>query len=72
MMEDGGGGLGKDSPMERFYDCTNCMKTFKVSSVTDPSAEIPQTKMGVTCPVCNTPNTVTLPQGAKFIVTPPN
>jgi DNA-directed RNA polymerase subunit RPC12/RpoP len=72
MMEDGGGGLGKDSPMERFYDCTNCMKTFKVSSVTEPSAEIPETKVSVTCPVCNTPNTITLPQGAKFIVTPPN
>jgi hypothetical protein len=32
IMEDGEGGLGKDSSMERFYDCTNCMKTFKVSS----------------------------------------
>jgi hypothetical protein len=53
--------------MERFYDCTNCMKTFKVSSVTEPSAEIPETKVSVTRPVCNTPNTVTLPQGAKFI-----
>ncbi len=40
MMEDGGGGLGKDSSMERFYDCTNCMKAFKVSSVTEPAAEI--------------------------------
>jgi len=48
------------------------MKTFKVSSVTEPSAEIPETKVSVTCPVCNTPNTVTLPQGAKLIVTPPN
>ena len=67
-----GGGLGKDSSMERFYDCTNCMKTFKVSSATEPSAEIPETKVSVTFPVCNTPNTVTLPQGAKFIVTPPN
>jgi hypothetical protein len=71
MMDDGGG-LGKDSSMERFYDCTNYMKTFKVSSITEPSAEIPETKVRVTCPVCNTPNTVTLPQGAKFIVTPPN
>src|SRR6266436_8746787 len=33
--------------MERFYDCTNCMKTFKVSSVTEPSAEIPETKVSV-------------------------
>jgi len=72
MMEDGGGGLGKDSSMERFYDCTNCMKAFKVSSVTEPAAEIPETKVNVTCPVCNTPNTVTLLQGAKFIVTAPN
>jgi len=44
---------------------------FQVSSVTEPSAEIPETKVSVTCPVCNTPNTVTLPQGAKLIVTPP-
>jgi len=59
--------------MERFYDCTNCMKTFKVSSVTEPSAEISETKgERKTCPVCNTPNTVTLQQGAKFIVTLPN
>ena len=73
MMEDGGGGgLGKDSSIERFYDCTNCMKTFKVSSVTKPSAEISETKVSVSCPVCDPPNTVTLPQGAKFIVTPPN
>ncbi len=42
-----GGGLGKDSSMERFYDCTNCMKTFKVSSVTEPSAEILETKVSV-------------------------
>jgi DNA-directed RNA polymerase subunit RPC12/RpoP len=56
--------------MGRFYDCTNCMKTFKFSSVTEPSAEIPETKVSVTCPVCSTPNTATLPQGAKFIVTP--
>ena len=67
-----GGGLGKDSSMERFYDCTNCMKAFKVSSVTEPAAEIPETKVNVTCPVCKTPNTVTLLQGAKFIVTAPN
>ena len=46
--------------MERFYNCKNCMKTFKVSSVTEPSAQIPETKVSVTCPVCNTPNTVTL------------
>ena len=65
-----GAGWDKDTSMERFYDCTNCMKTFKVSSVTEPSAEISETKVSVTCPVCNTPNTVTLPQGAKFIVTP--
>ncbi len=58
--------------MERFYDCINCMKTFKVSSVSEPSAEKPETKVSVTYPVCNTPNTVTLPQGAKFIVTQPN
>ncbi len=31
--------------MERFYDCINCMKAFKVSSVTEPSAEIPETKV---------------------------
>jgi len=67
-----GGRLGKDSSMERFYHGTNCMKTFKVSSVTEPSAEIQETKVSVSCPVCNTPSTVTLPQGAKFIVTPPN
>jgi DNA-directed RNA polymerase subunit RPC12/RpoP len=58
--------------MERSYTCTNCMKTFKVSSVTEPSAEIPETKVTLICPVCNTPNTVTLPQGAKFIVSRPN
>ena len=61
-----------DASMERFYECINCMKTFKVSSAAEPSAEIPETKVSVTCPVCNTPNTVTLPQGAKFIVTPSN
>jgi hypothetical protein len=57
--------------MERFYEWINCMKTFKVSSVTEPSTQIPETKVSVTCPVCNTPNTVTLPQGAKFIVASP-
>ncbi len=57
--------------MERFYDCINCMKTFKVSTATEPSAEILETKVSVTCPICNTPNTVTLPQGTKFIVTTP-
>ena len=30
--------------MERFYDCINCMKTFKVSSATEPSAEEPEAK----------------------------
>ena len=25
--------------MEKFYDCINCMKTFKVSTTTEPSAE---------------------------------
>ena len=55
--------------MERLYECTNCMKTFKVFSVTEPSADIPETKVSLTCPVCNTPNTVTLPQGAEFTVT---
>jgi hypothetical protein len=32
IMEDGEGGLEKDSSMERFYDCTNCMKSFRVSA----------------------------------------
>jgi len=54
--------------MERSYECTNCMKTFTVSSVTESSAEVPETKVSLTCPVCNTPNTITLPQGAKFSV----
>jgi DNA-directed RNA polymerase subunit RPC12/RpoP len=67
-----GGGLRKDSSLERFYDCINCMKTFRVSSVTEASAQIPETKVSVNCPVCNTPNTVTLPKGAKFIVSPAN
>jgi hypothetical protein len=58
--------------MERSYACTNCMKSFKVSSVTEPSAEIPEAKVTLICPVCKTPNTVTLPQGAKFIVSQPN
>ena len=57
--------------MEGFYDCKNCMKTFKVSSMTEPSAQIAETKVSVTCPVCNTPNTVSLPQGTKFIVALP-
>ncbi len=39
--------------MERFYDCINCMKTFKVSSVSEPSAEKPETKVSVTYPVGN-------------------
>ena len=54
--------------MERSYECTNCMKTFTVSSVTEPSAEIPEKKVSLTCPVCNMPNTITLPRGAKFSV----
>jgi hypothetical protein len=58
--------------MERYYECTNCMKTFTVSSVTESSAEVPETKVSLTCPVCNTPNTITLPQGAKFSVARPN
>jgi hypothetical protein len=31
--------------MERSYECTNCMKTFTISSVSEPSAEIPETKV---------------------------
>ena len=58
--------------MERSFECANCMKTFKVSSVTEPSAKLPETKVVLICPVCNTPNTVTLPQGVKFIVSRPN
>jgi hypothetical protein len=64
-----GGRLGKVTSMERFYDGRNCMKTFKVSSVTKRSAEIPETRVTVTCPVCKTPNTITFAQGIKFIVT---
>ena len=47
--------------MERFYECTNCLKTLRVSSVTEPSVEKPEINLGVTGPVCNTPNTVTFP-----------
>jgi DNA-directed RNA polymerase subunit RPC12/RpoP len=58
--------------METIYNCTNCTKPFKVSSVTEPSAEIPETEEPVVCPICKTSNIVTLPKGAKFIVAPAN
>ena len=70
MMEDGRGGLGKDSSMERFYDCTNCMKTFKVSSVTEPSAEIPETKVSVQLATHQT--LLLCRREPSFFVTPPN
>ena len=65
-----GVGLGKDSSMERFYDCTNCMKTFKVSSVTEPSAEIPETKVSVQLATHQT--LLLCRREPSFFVTPPN
>jgi hypothetical protein len=67
-----GGAQTEVAQVERFHEYRNCMKTFKVSCVAEPSVKIPETKLGVSSPVCNTPNTVTSPQGAKFVVTGPN
>jgi len=65
------GGLGKDSSMERFYDCTNCMKAFKVSSVTEPSAEIPETKVSVLSSLQHTKHCY-FAAGSQAYCTPPN
>jgi hypothetical protein len=66
--------LKGDSSMERIYNCISCTKPFKVMNEAPRSSlsDVPDVPTSVECPVCNTSNQITWPQGTRFIVVPEN
>ena len=56
--------------MQLDYNCINCTKGFSVKGVGDRPADVPETKLTVNCPFCQTSIVITWPQGSRYIVVP--